>query len=50
MNNESDEECDRIFKVKLEKPEPSEVKITKKNVCMVTIVQQEDHDKAEEDR
>ena len=50
LNNESDEECDRIFKVKLEKPEPSEVKITKKNVCMVTIVQQEDHDKAEEDR
>lgn len=35
---ESEEECDVIFKIKLEKPEPSEVKISKKNVCLVTIV------------
>ena len=34
----SEEECDVIFKVKLEKPEPTEVKISKKNVCLVTIV------------
>jgi hypothetical protein len=35
----SEEECDVIFKIKLEKPEPAEVKISKKNVCLVTIVQ-----------
>ena len=47
LNNESEEQYDRIFQVKLEKPEPSKVKITKKNVCMVTIVQLEG---AEENR
>jgi hypothetical protein len=35
---ESEEESDLIFKIKLEKPEPAEVKISKKNVCLVTIV------------
>jgi hypothetical protein len=48
QNDEEDgsdeEEHDRIFKIKLEKPEPSEVKISKKNVCLVTIVQHEDAD------
>ena len=34
--------CDVIFKVKLEKPEPKEVKISKKNVCLVTIVKGEE--------
>ena len=29
---------DVMFKVKLEKAEPQGVKISKKNVCMVTIV------------
>ena len=49
-NGSEEEEMDRIFKIKLEKPEPSEVKISKKNVCMVTIVQHEDVDKDEEDK
>lgn len=34
----SDEVNEVIFKVKLEKPEPEGVKISKKNVCFVTIV------------
>jgi len=38
----SEEVCDVIFKVKLEKPEPTEVKISKKNVCFVTIVKGDD--------
>lgn len=36
---------DLIFKVKLDKPEPMGVKISKKNVCLVTIVQSEEEDK-----
>jgi hypothetical protein len=39
-----------IFKVKLEKPEPSEVKISKKNVCLVTILRGEEDEKYEDDR
>jgi len=31
-----------MFKIKIEKPQPTEVKISKKNVCLVTIVQNED--------
>ena len=31
-----------IFKVKLEKPDPAEVKISKKNVCLVHIVKGDD--------
>lgn len=36
------EHGDVIFKVRLEKAEPQSVKISKKNVCLVTIVQSED--------
>ena len=35
---ESEDEPDVIFKVKLAKPEPHGVKISKKNVCMVHII------------
>lgn len=38
-------EPDLIFKVKLDKPDPAGVKISKKNVCLVTIVRSEDEDK-----
>jgi hypothetical protein len=45
QNGESSEEkCDVMFKVRLEKPEPEGVKISKKNVCIVTIVAAEDAD------
>jgi hypothetical protein len=30
-----------MFKIVLEKAEPAEVKISKKNVCVVTIIQNE---------
>jgi len=40
-----DGEPDLIFKIKLDKPEPAGVKISKKNVCLVTIVLSEDEDK-----
>ena len=46
----ADEVCDVIFKVKLEKPEPQEVKISKKNVCLVTIVKGDDAEKQEDER
>lgn len=49
--DESDEgEPDVMFKVKLEKPEPAGVKISKKNVCLVTISKSEEIDKEEEDK
>lgn len=38
-------EADLIFKVKLDKPEPNGVKISKKNVCFVTLVRSEEDDK-----
>lgn len=42
VDEEDDEQGDEIgdvtFKVRLEKAEPASVKISKKNVCMVTIV------------
>lgn len=38
-------EPDLIFKVKLDKPEPQGVKISKKNVCLVTLVRSNDEDK-----
>jgi len=42
---ESDEEdCDLMFKVKLEKPEPAGVKISKRNVCLVTICKGNHHE------
>jgi len=37
-----DEATEVLFKVKLEKPDPTEVKISKKNCCMVTIVKGDD--------
>jgi len=39
-----------MFKVKLDKPEPAGVKISKKNVCLVTISKNEEFDKEEEDK
>lgn len=39
---------DLIFKVKLDCPEPKGVKISKKNVCLVTIVRNEEFNKNEE--
>ena len=39
---------DLIFKVKLDSPEPKGVKISKKNVCLVTIVRNEEFNKNEE--
>lgn len=46
-NEEGSEEGepDLIFKVKLDKPEPTGVKISKKNVCLVTLVRNEEEDK-----
>ena len=38
-------EPDLIFKVKLDKPEPNGVKISKKNVCLVTLVKNDEEDK-----
>ena len=49
-NESAEEVCDVIFKVKLEKPEPQEVKISKKNVCLVTIVKGDDAEKQEDER
>lgn len=43
-----EEEPDLIFKVKLDKPEPMGVKISKKNVCLVTLVRNEEEDKLAE--
>lgn len=43
-----EEEPDLIFKVKLDKPEPAGVKISKKNVCLVTLVRSEEEDKMAE--
>lgn len=40
-----EDDPDLIFKVKLDKPEPQGVKISKKNVCLVTLVKSEDEDK-----
>ena len=49
--DDSDEgEPDVMFKVKLEKPEPNGVKISKKNVCLVTISKSEEVDKEELDK
>jgi len=36
--DEDDEHLDLMFKVCLEKTEPPEIKVSKKNVCIVTIV------------
>ena len=49
-SDEADEVNDLIFKVKLEDAKPEGVKISKKNICFVTIVQSDDHDQEEADR
>jgi len=43
-DDDSEGEPDVMFKVKLEKPEPAGVKISKKNVCLVTISKSEEID------
>lgn len=48
--DDSEEEPDVIFKIKLEKPEPAGVKISKKNVCMVTIARNDEYEKEEDDK
>lgn len=40
---------DIIFKIKLEKPEPTEVKISKKNVCLVSICKSDEFNNEERD-
>jgi hypothetical protein len=45
-----EEECDVIFKIKLDKPEPTGVKVSKKNVCLVTICKSDDFDKEEAEK
>lgn len=45
VDGEDEEEATEVkFKIKLEKPEPNGVKISKKNVCIVTI------DKSDEEK
>lgn len=51
--DEDEEELDDIqdvmFKVKIDKAEPEEVKISKKNVCIVTVLQGQEEDKEAEE-
>lgn len=42
---EEEGDPDLIFKVKLDKPEPLGVKISKKNVCLVTLLRNDEEDK-----
>jgi len=42
LDQDGQEAIDLMFKVIIEKPHPSEVKISKKNVSVVTITQNED--------
>ncbi len=37
VDDGEEEEPDVLFRVKLDKPEPSGVKVSKRNVCYVTI-------------
>jgi hypothetical protein len=39
-----------MFKVRLERPFPEGVKISKKNICLVTISKSDELDKEEEDK
>lgn len=39
-----------MFKIKINSPFPEEVKISSKNVCIVTIVRSEDEDKQVKDQ
>jgi|TARA_B110001450_G_scaffold253231_1_gene276321 hypothetical protein len=43
-NDESDEEEDVMFLVKLFNPEPAGVKVSKKNTCIVTICKSDKDD------
>jgi hypothetical protein len=47
---EEEEEPDLIFKIKLDRPSSDGVKISRKNICFVTIVRSEEFEKEEEDR
>lgn len=47
---ESDDEPDLIFKIKIDKPKPEGVKVSRKNVCFVTIVRSDEFEKQEEER
>jgi hypothetical protein len=49
-NSNADEVSDVMFKIVLEKADPTEVKISKKNVCVVTIVQSESLQKEQEQK
>ena len=49
-DEEDTEEPDIIFKVKLHKPEPNGVKISKKNICLVTIMKGDGFDKEEAEK
>lgn len=49
-NSNADEVSDVMFKIVLEKADPAEVKISKKNVCVVTIVQSESLQKEQEQK
>lgn len=41
-DSDSEEDCDVMFQVKLFKPEPAGVKISKRNTCVVTICKNDD--------
>ena len=49
-NDSEEADPDVMFKIKLEKPEPMGVKISKKNVCLVTLSKNEEFDQEEEDK
>lgn len=41
---------DVMFKIKISNPEPAGVKVSAKNICLVTISNSEELDKEEEDK
>jgi len=42
---ESDENVEKMFKIVLSEPKPEGLKISSKNVCIITILQQSDSNK-----
>ena len=48
--SEEEEEPDVTFKVKMSNPQPNGVKMSKKNVCLVTITKSNDLEKEEDDK
>ena len=44
-NSESDECVEKMFKIVLSEPKPEALKISSKNVCIVTILQESDGNK-----